>query len=434
MLDNIKLTVLNQQIIKRLFSHPDFVKCTPLTNYYYSIFHRDVKKSLQMNFKKIKNTNEFNHVEICISPHYHTNKYLHNGNDLTPENCIKSLKEIFTYLQIEPSEYNELKVVNLEIGVNIIPETDIKDLINGLSYSKKTPFQVYDIQDKPYFKEREHQDTRYKEIKAYAKGLQFQEFPEYEIDKNTFRFEIRAKKHRAIQDLKLGITTAENLIKLEIYPRLAEVLINEWQNILLINFNTDFSALNPDEVQFIKQAQKIDFWRDLIANKSRNTFADNKRNYYKILKGKNNLHHQIRIKIIDKCNQLLNCANSPQKTPINKEILKPKENVLNTINCEYAQNQTIKRYCKETHLDISIQKKGSIYLCNTGLLWYYENDIKTFTELQRKYLSEDKKKLPLKKQIYYIAHNIRNQSTNLKHNRNRFIERNYSTNQLQFNF
>ena len=262
--------------------------------------------------------------------------------------------------------------------------------------------------------------------------MQFQELPQYGIDINTFRFEIRAKKHRKIKSL--GITTAENLINIKIYPRLAEEIINEWQNVLLINFTPDFRALKPDEVHFIKQAQKIDFWNDLITNKSRNTFVDNKIKYYKILKEKNNLHHLIKLQIIDKCYQLLNCANSPQKTTINKEILKPKENALNTINCEYAQNQTIKRYCLETHLDISIQKKGSIYLCNTGLLWYYENDIKTFTELQRKYLSEDKKKLPLKKQIYYIAHNIRNQSTNLKHNRNRFIERNYSTNQLQFNF
>ena len=95
-----------------------------------------------------------------------------------------------------------------------------------------------------------------------------------------------------------------------IYPRLTEELINEWQNVLLINLQPDFSALNPDEVQFIKQAQEIDFWSDLIANKSRNTFADNKRKYYEILKGKNNLHHQIKLQIIDKCYQLLSCANS----------------------------------------------------------------------------------------------------------------------------
>ena len=432
MLDFIKLTVSNQQIINRVFLHPDFVNCTPPTNYYYSKYHKEVNKSLQFNFNKIPNTENFHHVDICISPHYHSNKYLHNGNDLTPENCINSIKNILTYLQVEPHEYNELKVVNLEFGLNIIPEKDIKEIINGLIYSKKTPFKVYDTQNKPYFKESERQNSRFKEIKAYAKGLQFQELPQYGIDINTFRFEIRAKKHRKIKSL--GITTAENLINIEIYPRLAEEIINEWQNVLLINFTPDFRALKPDEVHFIKQAQKIDFWNDLITNKSRNTFVDNKIKYYKILKEKNNLHHLIKLQIIDKCYQLLNCANSPQETTINKEILKPKENALNTINCEYAQNQTIKRYCKETHLDISIQKKGSIYLCNSGLLWYYENDIKTFTELQRKYLSEDKKKLPLKKQIYYIAHNIRNQSTNLKHNRNRFIERNYSTNQLQFNF
>ena len=280
MLDFIKLRTYNQELINRVFLHPDFVKCIPKTNYYYSKYQyqKEIQKKLQLDFHKINDFNEFDYVDLCISPHYHFNNYLHNGNDLTPENCIKSLKEIFTYLQIEPSEYNELKVVNLEFGLNIIPEKDIKELINGLIYSKKTPFKVYDTQNKPYFKESERQNSRFKEIKTYAKGLQFQEFPEYEIDKNTFRFEIRAKKHRKIKSL--GITTAKDLLNIAKYPRLAEEVINEWQNVLLINFTPDFSALKPDEVHFIKQAQKIDFWSDLIANKSRNTFADKKRKYY----------------------------------------------------------------------------------------------------------------------------------------------------------
>ena len=432
MLDFIKLTVSNQQIINRVFLHPDFVNCTPPTNYYYSKYHKEVNKSLQFNFNKIPNTENFHHVDICISPHYHSNKYLHNGNDLTPENCIKSLKEIFTYLQIEPSEYNELKVVNLEFGLNIIPEKDIKELINGLIYSKKTPFKVYDTQNKPYFKESERQNSRFKEIKAYAKGLQFQELPQYGIDINTFRFEIRAKKHRKIKSL--GITTAKDLLNIAKYPRLAEEVINEWQNVLLINFTPDFSALKPDEVHFIKQAQKIDFWNDLITNKSRNTFVDNKIKYYKILKEKNNLHHLIKLQIIDKCYQLLNCANSPQETPINKGILKTKETALNTINGENAQLEQTNRQCLVTGLRIDMQKKNSVYLSNAGLLWYYKNDIKTFLQLQNRFLTSEKRKLKIIEQIYYIAHNIRNTKTNEYHNRNKFIERNYNVNQLQFTF
>jgi hypothetical protein len=178
----------------------------------------------------------------------------------------------------------------------------------------------------------------------------------------------------------------------------------------------------------------LNFWNDLITNKSQNTFSNNKKKYYNILKGKNNLHHLIKLQIIDKIYQLLNCANSPQETPINKGILKTKETALNTIKGENAQLEQTNRQCLVTGLRIDMQRKNSIYLSNAGLLWYYKNDIKTFLQLQNRFLTSDKRKLKINEQIYYIAHNIRNTKTNEYHNRNKFIERNYNVNQLQFTF
>lgn len=329
MLDFIKLRIDNQELINRVFLHPDFVKCIPKNNYYYSKYQyqKEIQKKLQLDFHKINDFNEFDYVDVCISPHYHFNNYLHNGNDLTPENCIKSIFEILDYLQIKSYELNELKVVNLEVGVNIIPKTDVKELINGIYYSKKTPIKVY---EHPYNRRTEEKDSEYKIIKTYAKGLQFQDQPQLGIDINTFRFEVKTKKHRKIKSL--GITTAKDLLNIAKYPRLAEEVINEWQNVLLINLKPDLTTLRREDVQFIKQSVKLDFWNDLITKKHRNTVRNNKNKYYNILKGKNNLHHLIKLQIIDKIYQLLNCANSPQETPINKGILKTKETALNTIN------------------------------------------------------------------------------------------------------
>jgi hypothetical protein len=430
MLDFIKLRIDNQELINRVFLHPDFVKCKPKNNYYYSKYQKEIEKKLQLDFHKINDFNEFDYVDVCISPHYHFNNYLHNGNDLTPENCIKSIFEILDYLQIKSYELNELKVVNLEVGVNIIPETDVKELINGIYYSKKTPFMVYNLEH-PYYK-RTEKGSEYIIIKTYAKGLQFQDQSQLGIDINTFRFEVKTKKHRKIKSL--GITTAKDLLNIAKYPRLAEEVINEWQNVLLINLTPDLANLRREDVQFIKQSVKFDFWNDLITNKHRNTIRNNKNKYYNILKGKNNLHHLIKLQIIDKIYQLLNCANSPQETPINKGILKTKETALNTINGENAQLEQTNRQCLVTGLRIDMQKKNSVYLSNTGLLWYYKNDIKTFLQLQNRFLTSDKRKLKIIEQIYYIAHNIRNTKTNEYHNRNKFVERNYNVNQLQFTF
>lgn len=429
MLDFIKLRIDNQELINRVFLHPDFVKCIPKTYYYYSKCPKDINKKIQLDFHKINDTNEFNYVDVCISPHYHFNNYLHNGNDLTPENCIKSIFEILDYLQIKSYELNELKVVNLEVGVNIIPKTDVKELINGIYYSKKTPIKV---NEHPYNKRTEEKDSEYKIIKTYAKGLQCHERQQYEVDINTFRFEVKTKKHRKIKSL--GITTAKDLLNIAKYPRLAEEVINEWQNVLLINLTPDLTNLRREDVQFIKQSVKLDFWNDLITNKHRNTIRNNKNKYYNILKGKNNLHHLIKLQIIDKIYQLLNCANSPQETPINKGILKTKETALNTINGENAQLEQTNRQCLVTGLRIDMQRKNSVYLSNTGLLWYYKNDIKTFLQLQNRFLTSDKRKLKIIEQIYYIAHNIRNTKTNEYHNRKKFIVRNYNVNQLQFSF
>lgn len=429
MLDFIKLRIDNQELINRVFLHPDFVKCIPKTYYYYSKCPKDINKKIQLDFHKINDTNEFNYVDVCISPHYHFNNYLHNGNDLTPENCIKSIFEILDYLQIKSYELNELKVVNLEVGVNIIPETDVKELTNGIYYSKKTPIKV---NKHPYNRRTEEKDTEYKIIKTYAKGIQFQDKPHLGIDINTFRFEVKTKKHRKIKSL--GITTVKDLLNIAKYPRLAEEVINEWQNVLLINLTPDLTNLRREDEQFIKQSVKLDFWNDLITKKHRNTIRNNKNKYYNILKGKNNLHHLIKLQIIDKIYQLLNCANSPQETPINKGILKTKETALNTINGENAQLEQTNRQCLVTGLRIDMQRKNSVYLSNAGLLWYYKNDIKTFLQLQNRFLTSDKRKLKIIEQIYYIAHNIRNRKTNEYHNRNKFVERNYNVNQLRFDF
>ena len=118
---------------------------TRKNNYYYSKFQKKNTK-LQLDFHKINDFNEFDYVDVCISPHYHFNNYLHNGNDLTPENCIKSIFEILDYLHIKSEELDELKVVNLEIGVNTIPETDVKRINKRYFTTKKTPFKIYNLE------------------------------------------------------------------------------------------------------------------------------------------------------------------------------------------------------------------------------------------------------------------------------------------------
>ena len=89
---------------------------------------------------------------------------------------------------------------------------------------------------------------------------------------------------------------------------------------------------------------------------------------------KNNLHQQIKTKIVDKIFIYSKCANSTQRTPINREKLQKEINTSTLINLENAHFNK----CLVTGLDISMQKKGSKFLCFAGLKYYKENEPETF--------------------------------------------------------
>lgn len=411
-----------------MFIHSDFRVCKPKTNNYYSLIHKDFGIKLSLDFRKVMengNVIGYRHLEINTSPHYHFNQYRHNGDDFRPIQATETIRDILTYLGIKQREYNELNVCNIEFGLNIIPETDIKNLINGLLFYKKTPFIIPDTK-KPYFKKTDA--TNYKQIKAYAKGLQFWDVPQYGINPNTFRFEVKSKQAKHIR--KYGINTATDLLNLETYNCLGQTLLDEWGNVLLINLTPDLNGLKTDEVQFIENAKTFEFWDDLKTQKHRNTFQLNKEKYCKILKGKNNLHTQIKGQIIDKLCQFSKCANSTQKNPINRGKVSFDKTRSTLINLESAHFNK----CLVTGVDISMQKKGSKFLCLGGLKYYKENEPETFDFLTKKYLTDKMKMRTIEDQIYFIAHNIRNAKTNPIHNRITFEKRNYNPNQLQINF
>ena len=120
-----------------MLEHPDFIVCRPKNNYYHSLKHKKHGIKLSLDFRKAVENGSvigYGHLEINISPHYHFNQYHHNGNDFTPIQAIKTINDILTYLGIKGNECNALKVVNIEFGINIIPDTDIKNLINGLYF------------------------------------------------------------------------------------------------------------------------------------------------------------------------------------------------------------------------------------------------------------------------------------------------------------
>ena len=241
------------------------------------------------------------------------------------------------------------------------------------------------------------------------------------------------KSKKSLNIKKYGINDVTDLLKNEIYQRLGQELLNEWDNVLLTTVNPDFSTLNSDKVQYIKLANKPGFWNG-FKGADRNKFSNEKRKYYDLLKGKNNLHTQIKGQFVDKILSLSECANLPQRTPIKTTIPVFMETPLKEINGQSAPSQQLYRVCLVTGLSISMQKKGSEFICSAGLKYYSETEPETYQRLKEKYLMPEKWVLDLPSQFYFIAHNVRNKLFNGIHNRKRFEQRNYPKQQLQFNF
>lgn len=434
MLDNLKLITYNQTIINRLAEVQDglgFERYQHRNNNFIGFCRYG--KLMRLDFRKSFENGVlvgFHHLEISISPHYHFNNYLHNGNDFTPENSIKTIIDILTFLKIQPQDYDLLQVVNIEFGLNIIPKFDVKNLIDGLIFYSTQPFVVPNT-NLPYFKTTETKntnDTKEKFIKAYAKGLQFADYPQYGIDGNTFRFEVKHKKARPTNALfKMRKVTVIDLLNLENYQIFSQAIIKEWDFILLLNQTPDFSNLKTDEVEFINGANKRDFLDDL----NRLQFGRKKDKYYKILHGKNNLHAQIKGQIIDKLVLLQNDTFSPQRTPMNREKVINEKTPPILIKCENVSLHQNNRLCLVTKLDISMQRKGSKFLRETTLKNIKESNPEIYKDLEKKYLTESAKTLSEQMQIYLICKNIRDADSNPRNNRKRFEQRNYHPDQLQ---
>lgn len=314
MIDFLKLIAEDLRHVERLYQYAKkYFRVNKPQNNNYICFSNGSGR-FRMEFRKVYSKGRmvgFRNVELCFSPHYLFNGDLHNGNDFTPENCINTILEVLVSIGIVESELSDFRVTGIEFGVNIIvPMAPV--VIDGVIYTNRTQFVVPDPM-RPYSKRS--LSTKYKQIKVYAKGLQFIDLPEYGIDANTVRLEVKSKEAKYIA--KYGICTATDLLRPESYAALAQAILEEWDSILLIDRNFDSSHLEQACRQFIKNANKVSFWRGLVKLKHRNIFSETRKKYRKLLGSRGNIHLQIKTQIIDKLFCFFQGADSTEKTPLN---------------------------------------------------------------------------------------------------------------------
>jgi hypothetical protein len=293
MIDYIKIKITDNVLINRVWNNP----VLEYDGKSEKRFKDEVRELITRKYKNLYFVKYDNRLEIKGSIHYYFNEGLHNANDFYIPNCIATIIQLRDIFNLD---LDKCFLINLEYGVNVLPDIPINDLIVNLIYHEKRQF----VRATEHTTYKIAGNDAYKQIKAYAKGVQF---PHY-CNPNTFRFEVKSKQAKFIQSL--GLYTLADLTNIDNYNLLINSLIKEWDNVLLFDLskNIDTKFFNTH------------FWEQLINEAHRNKFNNQKKLYFKKL-GNDNLHFNIK-KIIDQKTKYLKSVQIP--TTINLETAQVK--------------------------------------------------------------------------------------------------------------
>lgn len=324
-----------------------------------------VKSYKEIYFCFFSKKEVFTKLEILIKPHYYMNNNIHNANDFNVVDCICTLNDIRDKFNL-PVE--DLTVLNIEFGLNFISSIDIQDLISCTIYHNKNEF--INSSDNLRFSKIsfKHNDSgkanRYKQIKFYAKGMQY---PDY-TDFNTARFEVKSKERKFIN--RLGISSYSDLLDGTKYIELAETLKSEFSQVLIIDINNNVKNLSEQQLIKLDVYRNTYTWAKLLQG-SRNLFHRHKAKYFKLLDKSNNNIHQTLANLIDnKLNILLKtCADS---TPSKVKETCAVSDVYIIGNCTPSK----KRICPITGLDLKHESDDAKYI-RTSTINYLRNTNKS---------------------------------------------------------
>lgn len=287
MLDFLKFSIIDNGLIRYLENHTllDWVQTEDKIN----LFDIEVIKTKTIKeYKGIYFCIYSNRIDVLFKPHYCFNNNLHNSNNFKVIDCINTVLGLQNALNID---LNLLKVVNIEFGLNVVSPIDVKKLIAYIIYHEKNEFKTdvgLAFSKKSYKANTNGSINSYKIIKAYAKGLQFSQY----TNKNTFRFEIKSKQSKYIN--KLGIYSANDLLHFDCYANMTNEIIKEFDKVLLLDYETDFSSLKQSEQSKIMNYLNTITWFKISQDSYRNRFQNEKTKYYNLInKVENNLKNQL---------------------------------------------------------------------------------------------------------------------------------------------
>ena len=373
--------------------NPDTIEGNPLLDFFNKVNTKtgELGKYLNAYYKglefKIYDSTDANpkrRLTLEGSLHKYWNNGAHNFNDFGKVEVCQVVNELKERFNIYPKN---CVLKQLEIGVNFNPPFETKRILTGCLYHKTTRFKWIYTKDEGNYIQSPHQKYI---VKIYDKRAHYLN-KGFAIPMEIMRFELKFVKMHQLN--AKGIYTLDDLLKFKL-ESFNTILLKEWNNVLFYDLTTKGN-------QNVNKYGNPNFWENL----SYEQFRYQRQKMDKIQsKNKRNLKNTIADLIKEKCD-LLN-GTIPEITPLHIRV---KTGILEIPSAD--QNRC---FCKETGLNISMQKDTSFLLSHTGLKYYFETDRKVFDEVKRKYLSKVWKNTSPQTKIKEIAHNIRNHHNNKK--------------------
>lgn len=302
----------------------------------------------------------------------------------------------------------------LEFGVNIFTPFDPTTFIKNLISHKQTQFNKT-INPGMAYAQAEYSHYL---IKIYNKGLQ----------QPTGSYILRVEvKYLKMQKLFKNRLKWSQLLDLATWEYLGKVLADKFSEVIYYDPSIKLNQLSDKDREIIRQGHNPIYWQN---NNSPHASRDRKQ-FQGLIKKHGTIFNLLPELLDQEVKELVKSYHyiTPDNKTNSDPYLNPLVNSYPLLYGNYSptnKNTHINHLCKVTGINISMQRAGSQFLCDSGIRFLFENDAETFAKLKTERLSQKWQSEPIEVQFREIAHSIRNEYFNPRHNATRDIKNLYS--------
>jgi hypothetical protein len=293
------------------------------------------------------------------SIHKFSNHGEHNHNQFSQSDYLTTLERLKSIYGITPQD---LRLIQLEYGVNVTPPIPTNEILNNLLQHKNRDFEQKISNDNGKYYQCEHANYI---LKVYNKGLQ------YGCQSDILRIEIKQTNWSA--NRRRGLITLHDFNECNKIAFLND-LLDKWTEVVF------FDPTNKGVNRWDKYSN-VNFWRELRA-KSHTT---QKKHRDRLMRVNETCGLNVQFLVFDEVVKSVNLSQG----------------------FRYSNLVQSQRFCRLTGVNITMQRKDSFLLSHGGLYYLLENDNKTFERIRKRFLSVGWLTSSIGVQVKEIAHNIR---------------------------